>query len=99
MRRHLEKREQQRAELEKLYQTSANLRLKYSALGVMAIGFVLLLIMIFCVDHLSHTTVLIMRGCVGLCAIVFFILCAILIYRVNSSYWRNRNTGKKSTLE
>lgn len=76
------------------YATTANKCLKYVALGVIFIAIILMLVMIFFLDSLSRETLLFMRGCAGLCGIIFFIFCTILIYRVNSAYWQHRNKSE-----
>ncbi|MCM1366837.1 MAG: hypothetical protein NC201_06275 [Prevotella sp.] len=42
--------------------------------------------MIICIDSLSVVALHILRGCAGLCAIVFFILSGLLVYRVNKEH-------------
>lgn len=70
-------------ELKKLYRTPANLRLKYWALASISVLIVLFLAMIIWVDDISYKWWMFMRGCAGLFAIIFVLLCAILVYRVN----------------
>lgn len=82
---------QERAELNRLYNVSTNKRLKYSAMVVIAITIALMLSMIIWMDNLSETSILIMRGCAGLGAIIFVVLVGILTYRVNSQHFQNRN--------
>ena len=41
---------------------------------------------------LSATLLLLIRGFVGLFAIIFVILMAIFLYRVHHSYWKDRNS-------
>ena len=80
--------DQRRNEIEKLYKANANLRLKYAALGVVGIAIILMLILAFCMDFISLGITLFLRGCVGLCAIAFVIMVAILVYRVHRDYFR-----------
>lgn len=80
-------------EIRKLYNTPVNRRLKYCALTAISISMVLMLIMIIWMDNISYTGFLFMRGCVGLGAIVFVILCACLIYRVNRDYINKRHNN------
>lgn len=94
MRRLMDKKQQQRDELNKLYNTRANLRLKYIAIGIMAVGIAIMLAIIIWMDQISREMMLLMRGCVGICAIVFVILCGIPVYRVNSAYWQQRGNQK-----
>ncbi len=90
-----EKREERRElysnykeETDRLYRTCVNRRLKYIALSVIGIAILLLFATIFLHDSISRTTMMFMRGCAGVCAIVFVILLGILVYRVNSAYIR-----------
>lgn len=46
MRRLMDKKQQQRDELNKLYNTRANLRLKYISIGIMAVGIAIMLAII-----------------------------------------------------
>lgn len=70
----------------KLYQTPTNLRLKRAALCAIIPAIIMLAMLPFCADNLSETVQLIMRGCIGTLAIVFVVLCTILVYRVNTQY-------------
>lgn len=89
MQRNLEDyKEQRRNEIEKLYKANANLRLKYAALCVVGIAIILMLILVFCMDYISLGITLFLRGCVGLCAITFVIIVAVLVYRVHRDYFR-----------
>ena len=75
-------------ETDRLYRTRVNRRLKYIAMTVIVIAILLLFATIFLHDSISWTTMMFMRGCAGVCAIVFVILVGILVYRVNSAYIR-----------
>ena len=75
-------------ETDRLYRTRVNRRLKYIAMTVIVIAILLLFATIFLHDSISWTTMMCMRGCAGVCAIVFVILVGILVYRVNSAYIR-----------
>lgn len=94
MQRNLENYKGQRQnEIDKLYQTRANLRLKYAALGVMGVACILMLILAFCMDSISLGITLFLRGCVGLCTLAFVIMVAILVYRVHRDYF-HQHTDK-----
>ena len=95
MRRYFERREAQREELEELMKAPANVRLKRIALGVIAIGIALQMIMIFLIDKISWKLLMVMRGCVGVSAIVFVVLVATLLYRVHSANLKQRGTKRK----
>lgn len=96
MERNTKKLLQERAELNRLYNAPTNKRLKYSALGVIAITIALLISMIIWMDDLSVKSILIMRGCAGFGAIIFVVLVGVLTYRVNSQHIENKNKGRRS---
>ena len=75
-----------REELKRLYNTPANLRLKHIALCVIGVAIAILISMIFLVDKVSWQLLYFMRGCAGVLAIVFVVIVAILVYRVNRAY-------------
>ena len=77
-------------ELEKYYRIPANRRLKHIAIGVMAVGIALMLAIIIWMDDISLRMMLFLRGCAGLCALAFVILCGVLFYRVYSAYIHDR---------
>ena len=65
-------------EIKKLYNTPVNRRLKYCALGAISVSIALMIIMIIWMDEISAKMKLFMRGCAGLCAIVFEFYVAVL---------------------
>lgn len=83
-----------REELKKLYNTPANLRLKYIALCVIGVAIAILISLIFLIDKVSWQLWYFMRGCAEVLAIIFAIIVSILVYRVNRTYitgkWRNK---------
>ncbi len=91
MGRNTQKLLQERTELNSLYNAPANKRLKYSAIVVIAITIALIISMIIWMEDLSVTSILIMRGCAGLGAIIFVVLVGVLTYRVNSQHIQKRN--------
>lgn len=66
-------------------------RLKYWALVSIALCILLLILTIVLIHILSATLLLLIRGFVGLFAIIFVILMAIFLYRIHHSYWKDRN--------
>lgn len=78
--------EKQRSDFERLYRKPANRRLKHIALWVIGAVIALQMLMIIFVKDIAPGVMLFMRGCVGLGAIIFVVICAILLYRVNSEY-------------
>ena len=84
MANYFEQREKFQQEREKYYREKTNLRLKYAALISIVSSIILLLTMAFgFVDFNNMTAILLMRGCAGLFALVFFVLVGILVYTVN----------------
>lgn len=73
-------------EFEKYYRLPANRHLKYIALGVISAVVMLQLAMIIWMKHIPLKMMLFMRGCVGAGALIFVIVCTILIYRVYKAY-------------
>lgn len=84
-----------REELKKLYNKPANLRLKHIALCVIGVAIAILISMIFLVDKVSWQLLAVMRGCVGVLAIIFVIIVAVLVYRVNRDYIAGDRRDKK----
>lgn len=95
MANYFEQRERFQQEREKYYREKTNLRLKYAALISIVISIILLLTMAFgFVDFNNMTAILFMRGCAGLFALVFVVLVGILVYRVNTSYFKDKANSK-----
>lgn len=90
-----EKKKKRQRDLNRYYNEKSNLRLKYAALVSIAISIILLLAMTLMLDHISATMLLFMRGCAGLSAIVFVALYAILVYRVNNSYFKDKADSRQ----
>ncbi len=78
--------ERQKSELKKYYDTPVNRRLKYVAIAFMAVAIIIMLCLILWLDDISVRLMLIMRGTVGLFALIFVILVAVLEYRVWRAY-------------
>lgn len=75
-----------RHELKKLYNKPANRRLKRCALVAISITIILMLAMLIWMERLSYRRLLLMKGIAGFFAIIFAILYAALVYRVNREY-------------
>ncbi len=73
----------------RLYDAPENRRLKHAALAVITVVVILLLSMVIWLEDISSKTMLIMRGCAGLGAIVFVALVGVLSYRVNKRHLDN----------
>lgn len=86
----MNKRLQEREEINKLYNLPENRRLKYVALAVMAVVVVLLLSMTIWLENIPPKVLLIIRGCAGLGALVFVVLVGILTYCVNKQHITDR---------
>lgn len=77
-------------ELRRIYGKPANRRLKRIALGIGFGAIALLLSTIFCGGGIPWPTMCILRGCAELLSLMFVVVVAILVYRVNREYilWR-----------
>lgn len=87
-----------REEAKKIYNTSANLRLKHIALCVIGVAIAILISMIFLMDKVSWQLWFFMHGCTGVLAIIFVIMVAILVYRVNRAYFTGDRRNKNGHL-
>ena len=85
-----------RDELKKLYNTPTNLRLKHIALCIIGVAIAILISTIFLIDKISWQLICFMRGCAGVLALVFVIIVAILVYRVNNAYISGNRQNKGS---
>lgn len=92
--RSLEKRYEEKAEVNKIAQSPANRKLKYAALLFGVSGIILLIIMILGLETFSLTAFLVLRGCVGLFAILFVVFVAIYWYRVYYSYFKQKSNNR-----
>ena len=98
MANYFEKRDRFQQEREKYYRERTNTRLKYAALISIGISIILLLTMAFGFVDLNNTSAIIfMRGCSGLFALIFVVLVAIIVYRVNVSYFYDNVRSKQNT--
>lgn len=95
---YFEKRDRFQEERKKYYREKTNTRLKYVALISIGVSIILLLTMAFgFVDYNNTTAILFMRGCAGLFALIFVVLVAIIVYRVNISYFNDKLRSKQDT--
>ena len=92
---YFKRKEEERLEKEKYYAEKPNLRLKYATLSSAGGAIILMMIMVVGLDFISDKMLLFIRGCVGLFAIIFVILTAILVYKVNTSHINDKITRKK----
>ena len=75
-----------RDELNRLYNKPANRKIKYCAVVAISIAIALMLAMLIWMEQLTCRNLLLMKGLAGLFAIIFVVLCGILVYRVNREY-------------
>ena len=80
---------------EKIAQLSSNKKLKYLAIGTGVVTIAILIVILACYDILSLVMMLVLRGCVGLCAIIFVIIIAIYCYRLNVTYSNEKYKSDK----
>ena len=93
--RSLEKVYEEKTELNKIAQLPANRKFKYLAVGFGIIAFVLSIIMIWGLDSFSFTALIVMKGCVGLFAILFLIFVGCYLYRVYYSFYKHKSAKSK----
>lgn len=79
-----------RNEINQLFNAPQHRRLKYAALTVIGIVIALQIVMIIWIDEIPDRTILIMRGCAGVGAIIFVVLVTIIAFRVYSEYFKTR---------
>ena len=87
--RSLEMTYEEKAKLNKIAQLPAHRKFKYGAIGCGISVIILLIIMIFGLDSFSETALLVLRGCVGLFAILFMIFVGYYLYQVYYSYYKH----------
>lgn len=83
--------------LEPYYRNKVNKRLKYAMYASIGICMILLVLQFFFLDPMDYrkyTVLLWLRGFAGVFAIVAFILIGVLIYRVNSEYFKDKAKGR-----
>lgn len=85
-----EKKRERAQEINKLYNSRKNQRLRAIASLSVVLGIILMAVAAIFIDRLSWQMVFFLRGCAGLCAIIFVVLIGIAVYRANSQYMRNR---------
>lgn len=81
---------EERERINRLYDAPEHRRIKYSAIAVISIVIILLLSLTIWIDKIPPKTIMIMRGCAGLGAIIFVILVGVLTYRVYRQHLDNR---------
>ncbi len=85
-----------RDEINRLLNAPKYRRLKYSALIVIAVAIAAQIATIIWLDVIPSRTILFIRGCVGVAAIVFVVLVAILAYKVYSEYFTGQSKNTHS---
>ena len=88
--RSLEKTYEEKEELNKIARLRENRIYKYLALAFATAMIALLIIMLSGLDTFSLTTFLVLRGCVGLCAILFLVFVACYLLRVYGTYYKQK---------
>ena len=76
-------------------------KLKYLALFFISIGIALILTNLIWLETFSTTVILVLRGCEGICAIIFVIIVGIYMHKINTTYnkQRFRNNKENSKLD
>lgn len=88
---------QQKMLLNKIARLPANRRLKYIALTFIVAAILIMLSMLFWMDKMSVRQILFLRGCAGLCALIFLIITAIYLYRTYSKFIKSRYQSSDET--
>lgn len=88
--RSFEKRYEEKAALNKIAQLPTNKKFKYLAIAFGTTAVTLLIIMFLCLESFSLTTFLVLRGCVGLFAILFMIFVGCYTYRVYYIHYKQK---------
>ena len=97
--RSIEKINKEKEAKRKIAQLPNNRKLKYLALFFISIGIVLFIIMLIWYDSLSRESLLVMRGCAGLFAILFVIVISFYLYRINIAYYKQMYRPNKKAGE
>lgn len=74
--------------LREIYREPASVRLKRIDVGIGVVAIVVQLGCIFLLGRIPARTLLLLRGCVAVLAIVFVALAGVLVYRVHRDYFR-----------
>ena len=82
---------QNKYDIDNLFNAPQFKQIKYAALIVIGIIIAIQIATIVWIDSIPYKTMIFLRGCVGLGAIIFVIIATILAYKVHSEYFRNRN--------
>lgn len=80
-----------KAELNRIARLPENRRFKYFAMAFGLSMIILLLITVLGLDSFSITTILILRGITGICAILFIIFVTVFLYRVYKAFFNHKN--------
>ena len=79
-----------KAEFDKIGRMPANRKYKYIALAWIFVGIALMLVTIIGIESFSFKTILILRGCAGVCAVFFIIFVAIYLFRVYKTLFNQK---------
>ena len=79
------------AEFGRIGRIPANRKYKRIALGWICAGIIFMLAAIIGVDSFSVRTLLILRGCAGVCAVFFIIFVAIYLFRVYKTLFNQKS--------
>lgn len=81
---------QQHDEINQLFNAPKHRRLKYIALTVISAVIAAQISMIIWIDDIPNRIKVFIQGCIGIGAIVFVLLVAIIAYRVFTEYFRSK---------
>ena len=86
----LKRKYQEKEDLRKIAQLPAYRRIMIAAIGISICALILTIFVAF-YDDFTRSTFLILRGIIGVCALITIILAAIYYYLVFNTYWKNRS--------
>ena len=89
----------EKEEKEKIAQLPSIRKLKYLALFFISIGIALILTNLIWLETFSLTVILVLRGCTGICAIIFLIIVAIYMHKIHTIYNEQRYKNKKDNYK
>ncbi len=96
--RQVERRKQEKAEIKRISNTPTNRWLKYFTMALLVMSALSLMSIAIWLDDMPDRTMLFLRGCAGLFAILGIIIYAILMFRVNSAYQKLKDKPRRIDL-
>lgn len=79
-----------REEFDRIARMPANRKYRNIAMACIVAGILLMLVAIVGIDTFSLKTIMFLRGCAGVCAVLFIIFVAVYLYRVYSMIFKGK---------